>query len=167
MSYAPTPREGGWNAPPGKARRPLWHWLVLGGIGMIGLLITALVAGVILWQILARGNPESTLEDFYQSLQEGDCELFQDSTTQEYRDLTGLTSCDLFSEATSEREGIDYEVTDRVNRQGYAIFFVTETYTLEGEQVEVALRYYVERTGGQWDLAGIELVEESGDAVAG
>ena len=132
------PSPAGRPAP--KPGRPTWHWLLLGGAGLMVLLVALLVAAIILWQILGRGNPENTLDDFYSALRTSDCELFE--------------------QATSEVTGVDYEVTDRVNRFGYAIFYVTERYEDGGQTVEVPLRYYIERSSGQWNLAGIELVDE-------
>ncbi|MFC7457122.1 hypothetical protein ACFQS2_07995 [Brachybacterium sp. GCM10030267] len=146
-------------------RRPLWHWLLAAGIAAVGLVIVGLFAVIIAWQVLTRGNPQSTLEDFYSSLQSGDCELFEDSTTQEYRESTGLTSCEVFEETVGGMSGIDYEVTERTNRQGYAIFDVTETYTVDGRDTEVQLQYFVRRTDGQWDLDGIRLVEPGDDPI--
>lgn len=169
MTFAPAPHPspvGG--TPPPRPRRPLWHWLLLGGAGLALLLVALIVALILIWQILGRGDPEATLDDFYDSLQTSDCALFEETTTQEYRDATGLTSCDVFEEATSEVTGVDYEVTDRVNRFGYAIFYVTERYEDGDQTVEVPLRYFVERTSGQWDLAGIELVDEDApDPITG
>ena len=168
MTFAPAPRPGSAGPPPPRPRRPLWHWLLLGGAGMALLLVALIVALILIWQILGRGDPEATLDDFYDSLQTSDCVLFEETTTQEYRDATGLTSCDVFEEATSEVTGVDYEVTDRVNRFGYAIFYVTERYEDGDQTVEVPLRYFVERTSGQWDLAGIELVDEDApDPITG
>jgi hypothetical protein len=146
-------------AAPGRSRRPLWHWLLLAGIAALGLLVVGVLGAVIAFQLLTRGNPQSTLEDFYASLESTDCELFMDSTTEEYRAATGLSSCSTFEEALGGVTSVDYRVEDRINRQGYAIFEVTETYVDDGEEVEVQLRYYVRRIDGQWDLDGIELVE--------
>lgn len=168
MIYASAPHPGPTGAPGSQPKRPTWHWLLLGGAALVALLIAGIVVLILAWQLLGRSDPESTLDNFYVSLQDSDCELFEESTTPEYRDDTGLTSCQLFEETTSEMTGIDYEVTDRVNRQGYAIFSVTETYTQDGQTVEVPLRYYIERASGQWGLAGIELVEEDApDPVTG
>ena len=168
MTFAPAPRPGSAGPPPPRPQRPLWHWLLLSGAGMALLLVALIVALILLWQILGRGDPETTLDDFYDSLQTSDCALFEETTTPEYRDATGLTSCDVFEQATSDMTGVDYEVTDRVNRFGYAIFYVTERYEDRGETIEVPLRYFVERSSGQWGLAGIEPVDEnSPDPITG
>lgn len=150
---------------PGRPRRPLWHWLLLAAVAGLGLLVVGVLGAVIAFQLLTRGNPQSTLEDFYASLGSTDCELFMDSTTEEYRAATGLTSCPVFEEALGGVTSVDYRVEDRINRQGYAIFEVTETYLDDGEEVEVQLRYYVRRIDGQWDLDGIELVEPGGQPI--
>ncbi|WP_255360964.1 hypothetical protein [Brachybacterium sp. sponge] len=42
---------------------------------------------------------------------------------------------------------------------------MTETYTVDGQQVEVPLRYYVRRIDGQWDLDGIELLEQGAEPL--
>lgn len=160
MAFASAPHTGPVGAPSPTPKRPLWHWLLLGGAGMMLLLVALIVAVILIWQILGRGDPETTLDDFYASLQSSDCELFEATTTSEYRNATGLSSCEVFEQATSEVSGVDYEVTDRENRFGYAIFSVTERYEDRGEIIEVPLLYYVERSSGQWDLAGIELVDE-------
>lgn len=162
MSYAPHPRPALAGAPSGKGGRPLWHWLVLGGGVLIALLVAAVIAGLILWQVLSRGNPQNTLEDFYQSLQDTDCEMFEDSTTERFRDVLGIASCQEFESAFSAFDGIDYEIEDRLDRQGYAIFTVTETYTEGAHQEQMAVRYYVRRIDGQWDLDAIEIVDDDG-----
>ncbi|MGY5766347.1 hypothetical protein ACXET9_14250 [Brachybacterium sp. DNPG3] len=165
MAYAQSMPQGRGPAPrgaangPARPKRPLWQWIVVAGVALLGLLIVLIVAAIVLWQILMRGNPQDTLDDYYSSLSQGDCDLFQESTTRDFRDATGLSDCSIFEAATSGVTDIDYEVTDRVNRSGYAIFYVTEAYSDDGVRVEVPLRYYVERTDGQWDLAGIELVD--------
>ncbi|MDN5900086.1 MAG: hypothetical protein L0H74_08470 [Brachybacterium sp.] len=152
-------------SPSGRPKRPMWHWLLLGGAGALGLLVVGVFAVVIAFQVLTRGDPQSTLEDFYSSLESTDCELFMESTTDEFRQATGLTSCESFEGALGDVSSVDYQVDDRINRQGYAIFEVTETYSDNGEDVEVELRYYVRRTDGQWDLDGIELVAEGGEPI--
>ncbi|ASK65046.1 hypothetical protein CFK39_03525 [Brachybacterium avium] len=152
-------------SPSGRPRRPLWHWLLLGGAGALGLLVVGIFAVVIAFQVLTRGNPRTTLEDFYSSLENTDCELFMESTTDDFRRVTGLTSCESFEETLGDVSAIDYRVQDRINRQGYAIFEVTETYSDNGEAVEVELRYYVRRIDGQWDLDVIELVAEGGEPI--
>jgi hypothetical protein len=120
---------------------------------------------VIAVQLLGRGDPRSTLDDFYSALETTDCELFMESTTERYRDATGLTSCEVFEREIGAVSAVDYAVDERTNRQGYAIFEVTETYSVDGEQVEVPLRYYVRRIDGQWDLDGIELLDEGSEPV--
>lgn len=152
-------------APGGRPKRPMWHWLVLAGVAALGLLVVGVMAVIIVVQLLGRGNPQTTLEDFYDSLATTDCELFMDSTTEEFRTGTGLTSCEIFESELGQVSAVDYEVDDRINRQGYAIFEVTETYSVEGQQVEVPLRYYVRRIDGQWDLDGIELLEEGAEPI--
>ncbi|MGP9538801.1 hypothetical protein ACT3SP_12365 [Brachybacterium sp. AOP43-C2-M15] len=152
-------------APSGRTGRPLWHWLLLGGAAAAGLLVVAVLAAIIAFQLLTRGDPQSTLEDFYTSLATTDCELFMDSTTEDFRDATGLSSCPVFEEQVGGVRGIDYEVDDRINRQGYAIFEVTESYSDGGESVEVQMRYYVRRIDGQWDLDGIEVVSEGTEPI--
>lgn len=144
-----------------RRRRPLWQWLLVAGVAAVGLLIVLVVGAIVVWQLVVRGNPQDTLDDFYDSLSQGDCTLFRDSTTADFRSSTGLTDCGDFELATEGVTDVDYEVTDRVNRSGYAIFYVTESYSDGGETVDVPLRYYVERADGQWDLAGVELVDPS------
>ena len=60
---------------------------------------------------------------------------------------------------------VDYTVDERINRQGYAIFEVTESYSVEGEDVDVALRCYVRRIDGEWDLDGIEVLEPGAEPI--
>src|SRR5699024_11449516 len=111
---------------------------------------------------------ETTLDAFYDSLHPSHCAPFGEATTPEDRDATGLTSCGVFGQATSDMTGVDYEVTERVNRFGYAIFYVAQRYEDRGETIEVPLRYFVERSSGQWGLAGIEPVDEnSPDPITG
>lgn len=150
---------------PGRAKRPVWHWILLGAVALLGLLVVGTLGVIIAVQLLTRGNPQSTLEDFYTSLETADCELFMDSTTEEYRAATGLTSCTILEDELGPISAVDYEVNDRINRQGYAIFEVTETYTVEGQEVDVDLRYYVRRIDGQWDLDGIELLEPGAEPI--
>ena len=160
------PVQGG--PPPargGRPKRPMWHWLLLAGVAAVGLLVVGAMVVLIAVQLLTRGNPQSTLEDFYSALETTDCELFMDSTTEEFRTGSGLTSCEVFEQELGAVSAVDYEVEDRINRQGYAVFEVTETYTVDGQQVEVPLRYYVRRIDGQWDLDGIELLEEGGEPL--
>ena len=133
------PVQGG--PPPargGRPKRPMWHWLLLAGVAAVGLLVVGAMAVLIAVQLLTRGNPQSTLEDFYSALETTDCELFMDSTTEELRTGSGLTSC----EACEPERG-----------------------TVDGQQVEVPLRYYVRRIDGQWDLDGIELLEEGAEPL--
>lgn len=155
----PSPGRGG------RAKRPLWHWLVLAGVALLGLLVVGVMAVIIAVQLFTRGNPQSTLEDFYASLESTDCELFMDSTTDEFRTATGLTSCEVFEHELGAVSAVDYEIEERTNRQGYAMFEVTETYSVDGQQVEVPLRYYVRRIDGQWDLDGIEQLEQGADPL--
>lgn len=165
MVYA-QPQQGRPLSPgSGRPKRPMWHWLLVGGVAAVGLLVIAAFAILIAFQVLTRGNPQSTLEDFYASLETTDCELFMDSTTQEYRDATGLTSCSIFEEALGGISAIDYQVDERINRQGYAIFEVTESFSSNGEDAEVQLRYYVRRIDGQWDLDGIEVVDPGAEPI--
>lgn len=165
MAYAQAPQGSPMPSASGRPKRPLWHWLLLGGVLLVGLLVVAAFAIFIAFQVLNRGNPQSTLEDFYSSLENTDCEKFMDSTTEDFRQNTGLTSCEIFDENLGNVSAVDYRVDDRINRQGYAIFEVTETYSDNGEEVEVKLRYYVRRIDGQWDLDGIEMVEEGGEPI--
>lgn len=164
MAYAqasPMPQK----ASPKRPKRPTWHWLVLGAVALLGLLLVAALALFIGWKILDRGNPEDTLDDFYSSLQSADCDLFMESTTDEFQQATGLTSCDVFDASISGVSGVSYEVTDRTNRQGYAIFEVTETFTENGQSESVDTRFYVRRIDGQWDLDIIEAVEPGSDPI--
>lgn len=157
------PVQGG--PPPargGRPKRPMWHWLLLAGVAAVGLLVVGAMVVLIAVQLLTRGNPQSTLEDFYSALETTDCELFMDSTTEAYREATGLTSCSVFEEELGQFSSVDYEVNERINRQGYAVFEVTETYSVGGEDTDVDLRYYVRRIDGQWDLDGIEVIDPGG-----
>jgi hypothetical protein len=165
MAYAQAPQNVPMNAPSGKPKRPTWHWLLLGGVALIGLLIVAVFAVFIGWKILSRGNPENTLGDFYSSLQEADCDLFLDSTTDDFQQATGLTSCSAFDENIAGVSGVTYEVTDRTNRQGYAIFDVTETFSADGQSESVEMRYYVRRIDGQWDVDGFEKVDPGSEPI--
>lgn len=166
MAYAQAPHGGPMTPPPGRPKRPTWHWLVLGGIALIGLLVVAAFAVFIGWRILDRGDPEQTVDDFYTSLQDADCELFMESTTDEFQEATGLTSCSIFDENIEGVSAVDYEVTERTNRQGYAIFEVTESYSSGGQSESADLRFYVRRIDGQWDLDLMELVEPGSDPIA-
>ncbi|APX32563.1 hypothetical protein BH708_07330 [Brachybacterium sp. P6-10-X1] len=166
MAYAQAPHGGPMTPPPGRPARPAWHWLVLGGIALAGLLLVAVFAAFIGWKILDRGDPERTVDDFYTSLQDADCELFMESTTDEFQEATGLTSCSIFDDHIEGISGVDYEVTDRVNRQGYAIFEVTESYSSGGQSESADLRFSVRRLDGQWDLDLMELVEPGSEPIA-
>ena len=161
MAFAQAPQSGPTPRSSGRPRRPLWHWLLLGGVAALGLLVVAVFAVFIGFQVLTRGNPETTLEDFYTSLEEKDCELFMESTTEEFRQATGFTSCEIFDAELGQVTEVDYRVDDRINRQGYAIFEVTETYSDNGEEFDVRMRYFVRRIDGQWDLDGFQPVEGS------
>lgn len=165
MVYAQAPQGRSMPPRPPRPRRPMWHWLLLGGAAAFGLLVVGVFAVFIGFQLLTRGNPQTTLEDFYSALENTDCETFMESTTEEYRQATGLTSCEIFEEALGGLSAIDYQIDERINRQGYAIFEVTETYSEGGEDVEVELRYYVRRIDGQWDLDGIEVVQEGAKPI--
>ena len=165
MIYAQSPQGRPMPAPSGRPKRPMWHWLLVAGVAALGLLVIGIFAVVIAFQVLTRGNPQTTLEDFYSALGTTDCELFMDSTTQSYREATGLTSCSIFEEELGRFSSVDYEVDERINRQGYAIFEVTESYSSAGEDVEVKLRYYVRRIDGQWDLDGIEVIEPGAEPI--
>ena len=165
MAYATSPQGGPPPASPGKPKRPLWHWLLMAGVAAVGLLLVAVFAIFIVMQLLNRGNPQSTLEDFYTSLETTDCQLFMDSTTEDFRTATDLASCGSFEETLGGVSAVDYTVEDRINRQGYAIFEVTERYQSEGESVEVELQYFVRRVDGQWDLDGISVVDPDSEPI--
>lgn len=159
MVYAQAPQGHAMPAPSGRPRRPLWHWLLLAGVAAVGLLVVAALAIVITVQLLTRGNPQTTLEDYYTALADSDCELFMESTTEEFREAAELTSCTAFEETLGSVGEIDYAVDDRINRQGYAIFEVTESYSENGQSAEVELHFYVRRIDGQWDLDGFEVIQ--------
>lgn len=165
MVHAQAPNIGPSNPPSRAPKRPTWHWLLIGGVALAGLLVVAIFAAFIGWKILDRGNPQETIDDFYASLQGADCDLFMESTTDDFQGYTGLTSCSVFDENIAGISGVDYEVTDRINRQGYAIFEVTETYTADGRSESADLRYYVRRIDGQWDLDVIELVDPESESI--
>ena len=158
MSFAQPLPSGPAGSRPGKAKRPTWHWVVLGGCSLLALLIALGVAGLVGYQILNRGNPQDTLENFYSAMAEGDCELFQESTTVEYRQATELDDCGTFESMTSRMGDLDYEVNERINRQGYAIFEVTETYQSNGQAMEAKLAFYVRRFDGGWFVDGVEVL---------
>lgn len=144
--------------PAGKPKRPAWHWVLLGSCSLLALLVGLGVTGIVGYQILNRGNPQDTLEDFYSAMAEGDCELFQESTTVEYRQATELDDCGTFEAMTSRMGDLDYEVNERINRQGYAIFEVTETYQSNGQAMEAKLAFYVRRFDGGWFVDGVEVL---------
>lgn len=160
MVYAQAPQGPSMPSSPGRAGRPMWHWLLLAAIAFFGLLVAGAFALFIGFQILNRGNPEDTVDDFYASLETGDCELYQDATTEQFRQDFGLTSCTDFEAAFSGDASADYTVDDRVNRQGFAIFDVTESFTRDGEPVQAEVRFFVRRVDGQWDLAGLQPIDE-------
>lgn len=165
MVFAQSPQGRPMSGPSSRPKRPMWHWLLVAGVAAAGLLVIGIFAVVIAVQVLTRGNPQTTLEDFYSALETTDCELFMESTTEGYREATGLTSCSIFEEQLGRFSSVDYEVDERINRQGYAIFEVTESYSSNGEDVEVELRYYVRRIDGQWDLDGIEVIEPGAEPI--
>ncbi|MDN6329988.1 MAG: hypothetical protein L0J84_11680 [Brachybacterium sp.] len=138
----------------------MWHWLVLAGITAVGLLVVAAFALFIAFQILNRGDPEDTVDDFYAALEDGDCELYMDSTTEPFRQDFGLTTCADFEAAFGGNGTAEYTVDDRVNRQGYAIFDITESFTRDGEPAQAEVRFFVRRIDGQWDLDGLMPIEE-------
>lgn len=161
MSSTMHPRPAG--APggaSGRPKRPTWHWAVLGGCGVMVLLVSLVVAAVLFFQIANRGNPQDTLDDFYTAMDDSDCTLFMETTTEEYREATGLVDCSTFEGMTSQMGTIDYTVDERINRQGYAIFGVTETYQDGGQDVEAPLRFYVRRFDGGWYVDGVEVAGE-------
>lgn len=166
MAYARAPHGGPMTPPPSRPQRPTWHWLVVGGIALIGLFVVAAFAVFIGWKILDRGDPEQTVDDFYSSLQDADCELFMESTTDEFQEATGLASCSIFDHNIAGVSAVDYEVTERTNRRGYAIFEVTESYSADGQSESVDVRFYVRRIDGQWDLDLMELVEPGSNPIA-
>ncbi|GAA4523878.1 hypothetical protein GCM10023160_14590 [Brachybacterium paraconglomeratum] len=161
MVYA-QPQQGRPQAPgAGRPKRPMWHWLLVGGCAAVSLLVIAAFALFIAFQVLHRGNPEDTVDDFYTSLESGDCELYENSTTEQFREGFGLTSCADFEAAFSAGGTADYTVDDRVNRQGYAIFDVTESFTRDGQPVQAEVRFFVRRIDGQWDLDGLQPIDAS------
>ncbi|WP_062947760.1 hypothetical protein [Brachybacterium sp. sponge] len=102
------PVQGG--PPPargGRPKRPMWHWLLLAGVAAVGLLVVGAMAVLIAVQLLTRGNPQSTLEDFYSALETTDCELFMDSTTEQFRTGAGLTSCEVFEQELGAVSAVD------------------------------------------------------------
>lgn len=165
MAFAQAPHPGTMPTPSGRPRRPMWHWLLLAVVALFGLLIVAVFAIFIAFQVLNRGNPANTLDDFYTSLESKDCELFMESTTEDFQEATGFTSCEIFDAELGEVSEVDYQVDERINRQGYAIFEVTETYSDGGEEFEVEMRYFVRRIDGQWDLAGFEPIDEGTEPI--
>lgn len=160
MVYAQAPQGRPLPPPSPRPGRPTWHWLLLGGVAAVGLLVVAIFAVFIAYQVLTRGNPEDTVDDFYTALETGDCALYQDSTTAPFRQDFGLTSCADFEAAFSSGGTAEYTVEDRVNRQGFAIFDVTESFTRDGEPVQAEVRFFVRRVDGQWDLAGLQSIDE-------
>lgn len=160
MAHAQAPL--GRPLPPSSGRpgRPLWHWLVLAGITALGLLVVGAFAIFIGFQILDRGDPEDTVDDFYAALETGDCELYESATTASFREAFGLTRCADFEAAFSGGGTADYTVDGRVNRRGYAIFDVTESFTRDGRPVRSEVRFFVRRTDGQWDLDGLQPIDE-------
>ena len=159
MVHAQAPQGPPVPPTPGKPKRPMWHWLLLGGVAALGLLVVAVFALFIAFQLLNRGNPQDTVDDFYASLETGDCELYKNSTTEAFREGFGLTTCADFEAAFSAGGTADYTVDDRVNRQGFAIFDVTESFTRDGEPVQAEVRFFVRRIDGQWDLDGLQPIE--------
>ena len=160
MVYAQAPQGPPMPSSSGRPKRPMWHWLLLGTVALLGLLLVAVFAIFIAFQVLSRGNPQDTVDDFYAALETGDCELYEDSTTEPFREAFGLTSCADFEAAFSGGASADYTVDDRVNRQGFAIFDVTESFTRDGQPVQAEVRFFVRRIDGQWDLAGFESIDE-------
>lgn len=160
MVYAQAPQGRPMSSGSGRPKRPMWHWLLLGGVAAVGLLVIVAFAIFIAFQVLTRGNPEDTVNDFYTSLENGDCELYMDSTTEEFREGFGLTTCADFESVFSAGGTADYTVDDRVNRQGYAIFDVTESFTRDGQPSQAEVRFFVRRIDGQWDLDGLQPIDE-------
>ncbi|WP_299298319.1 hypothetical protein [uncultured Brachybacterium sp.] len=160
MVYAQPPQGRPLSSGSPRPRRPMWHWLLVGGVAAVGLLVIAVFAIFIAFQVLTRGNPQETVDDFYTSLETGDCELYENSTTEQFREGFGLTSCADFEAAFSAGGTADYTVDDRVNRQGYAIFDVTESFTRDGQPSQTQVRFFVRRIDGQWDLDGLQPIDE-------
>lgn len=165
MAYAQAPQGRPMPSSSGGPKRPLWHWLLIAGVAALGLLVAAVFAVFIGFQILNRGNPQDTVDDFYASLANGDCELYEDSTTASFREAFGLTNCADFEAAFPGGSSADYTVDDRVNRQGYAIFDVTESFTRDGVPTETEVRFFVRRIDGQWDLDGLQTIDEDTPAI--
>ena len=159
MSVMQPQPAGPAGARPGKPKRPTWHWVLLGSCSLLALLVGLGVVGVVGFQILNRGNPRDTLDNFYSAMASGDCELFEESTTEEYRQATELDDCATFDEMTSQMGQLDYTVDERINRQGYAIFEVTKTYQSGGQAMEAKFNFYVRRFDGGWFVDGVEVVQ--------
>lgn len=145
--------------PAGKPKRPTWHWVLLGSCSLLALLVGLGVTGIVGYQILNRGNPQDTLENFYSAMAEGDCELFQESTTEEYRRDMDLADCASFESMMSRMGDLNYSVDERINRQGYAIFEVTETYQSDGQAMEAKLAFFVRRSEGGWFVDSVQLID--------
>lgn len=145
--------------PAGKPKRPTWHWVLLGSCSLLALLVGLGVTGIVGYQILNRGNPQDTLENFYSAMAEGNCELFQESTTEEYRRDMDLADCASFESMTSRMRDLNYSVDERINRQGYAIFEVTETYQSDGQAMEAKLAFFVRRFEGGWFVDSVQLID--------
>lgn len=156
MHPSPMAHAGG-PAPRSASKRPMWHWLVLGGIALFGAIIITTVGGLVLWTILTRGNPQDTVDDFYTSLSTRDCDLFMSTTSEGFRQKTGLTDCATFDEAVNpEDANIHYEVTERINRSGYAIIGVRqEVHTPDMRTETVDISFLVRRESGGWLMDGI------------
>ena len=159
MSFAQPHPTGPPGAGSAKPKRPVWHWVVLGSCSLIALLVGLAMAGYLAFQILNRGNPQDTLDNLYSAMATSDCEQFEQNTTEEFRDAIQMTDCAVFEQATANMVELDYEVNERINRQGYAIFEVTETFQREGQNLEAQMRFYVRRFDGGWYLDDLEVVQ--------
>ena len=103
----------------------------LAGVAALGLLVWVF-AVVIAFQVLDPGAiRRRPLEDFYSALGTTDCELFDGL---HHRGLLRGDRPDQLLDLRGAFSSVDYEVDERINRQGYAIFEVTESYSSAGER---------------------------------
>ena len=120
MVYAQAPQGRSMPPRPPRPRRPMWHWLLLGGVAASDCWWWASSRVFIGFQLLTRGNPQTTLDDFYSSLWRTptasvhgvhDRGVPAGDRADELRDVRGGLS--------GGAQRVDYQIDERINRQGY------------------------------------------------
>lgn len=151
--YPPVPQ-----GPPGQGAHPAptkpsrkWLPWALGGCGclaLIALAIVALIAGI---AILGGNGPEDAVRNYQTAWDESDCELFFQTTTEDYQD--GATCAD-FEEAVASGGLGEYEILDSEIDGDNAWVTTREEATVDGSTVSSEVVYDLVRIDGDWRIDG-------------